>query len=51
MKDKIKSIKKEIEQYSGSSEEAVEDFRVKFISKKSVINNLFEDFKKLSVED
>ena len=51
MKDKIKSIKKEIEQYSGSSEEAVEDFRVKFISKKSVINDLFEDIKKLSFED
>tara|TARA_B100000579_G_scaffold329656_1_gene279735 strand:+ start:1164 stop:2147 length:984 start_codon:yes stop_codon:yes gene_type:complete len=51
MKDKIESIKKDIEQYSGSSAEAVEDFRVKFISKKSVINNLFEDFKKLSVED
>ena len=51
MKDKIESIKKDIEQYSGSSAEAVEDFRVKFISKKSVINDLFEDFKKLSVED
>ena len=51
MKDKIELIKKDIEQYSGSSAEAVEDFRVKFISKKSVINDLFEDFKKLSVED
>ena len=51
MKDKIESIKKDIEQYSGSSAESVEDFRVKFISKKSVINDLFEDFKKLSVED
>ena len=51
MKDKIESIKKDIEQYSGSSAEAVEDFRVKFISKKSIINDLFEDFKKLSVED
>ena len=51
MKDKIESIKKDIEQYSGSSAEAVEDFRVKFISKKSVINDLFEDFKKLSIED
>ena len=50
-RDKIESIKKDIEQYSGSSAEAVEDFRVKFISKKSVINDLFEDFKKLSVED
>tara|TARA_B100000579_G_scaffold331935_1_gene282189 strand:- start:495 stop:1478 length:984 start_codon:yes stop_codon:yes gene_type:complete len=51
MKDKIESIKKDIERYSGSSTEAIENFRVKFISKKSVINDLFEDFKKLSIED
>ena len=51
MKDKIESIKKDIEQYSGSSAEAIEGFRVKFISKKSVINDLFEDFKKLSIQE
>ena len=51
MKEKINSIKEEINSYSGTDSESVESFRVKYISKKSLINDLFEDFKKLSVEE
>ena len=51
MKEKINSIKEEINSYSGTDSESVESFRVRYISKKSLINDLFEDFKKLSVEE
>ena len=51
MKEKINALQKEINNYSGSGAESIETFRVKYISKKSVINDLFEDFKKLSIEE
>lgn len=51
MKEKINTLQKEIKNYSSSGAEGIEAFRVKYISKKSVINDLFEDFKKLSVEE
>ena len=51
MKEKIITLQKEINNYSGSGAESIEAFRVKYISKKSVINDLFEDFKKLSIEE
>ncbi len=51
MKEKIQSLLEEINSYSGSSAENIEKFRVKYISKKSVVNDLFEEFKKLSVEE
>ena len=51
MKEKIISIQEEIKNYSGSGDESVEAFRLKYISKKSIINDLFEDFKKLSIEE
>ena len=51
MKEKINTLQKEIKNYSSSGAESIEAFRMKYISKKSVINDLFEDFKKLSVEE
>ena len=51
MKEKIITLQKEIKNYSGSGAEGIEAFRMKYISKKSVINDLFEDFKKLSIEE
>ena len=51
MKEKINVLQKEIKNYSGSGAEGIEAFRTKYISKKSVINDLFEDFKKLSIEE
>ena len=51
MKEKIQSLLEEINSYSGSSAENIEKFRVKYISKKSVVNDLFEEFKKLSIDE
>ena len=51
MKEKINTLQKEIKNYSRSGAEGIEAFRMKYISKKNVINDLFEDFKKLSVEE
>ena len=51
MKEKINALQKEIKNYSASGAEGIEAFRMKYISKKSVINDLFEDFKKLSIEE
>ena len=47
----INNIKKEIKNFSGSSTEKIEAFRLKYISKKSVINNLFLQFKDMSSEE
>ena len=47
----INSLKKEIENFSDSSTEKIEAFRLKYISKKSVINDLFLQFKGMSSED
>ena len=51
MKERIITIQEEIKNYSGTEAESIEAFRIKYISKKSVINDLFEDFKKLSIEE
>ena len=51
MKERIITLQEEIKNYSGTGAESIEAFRIKYISKKSVINDLFEDFKKLSVEE
>ncbi len=50
MQDKIKDISEEITSYTAESAEQIEQFRLRFISKKSVINELFEDFKKVPVD-
>jgi len=45
MLDQINNYKKEIEKLEINNSSELEDFRVRFISKKSVINNLFQKFK------
>ena len=45
MIDHIKNLIKEADEFSADSLSAVEDFRVKFLGKKGVLNNLFEAFK------
>ena len=51
MEKEIKNIEEEIKNYSDSSTGGIEKFRINFVSKKSVINKIFEDFKNLSVGD
>ena len=51
MEKEIRNIEEEIKSYSDSSTGGIEKFRINFVSKKSVINKIFEDFKNLSVEE
>ncbi len=50
MIDKIKALHQELERATASSMEEVEELRVKFISKKGSINQLFNDFKNVPPE-
>ena len=45
MIDHIKKLIKEADEFSADSLSAVEDFRIKFLGKKGVLNDLFEVFK------
>ena len=51
MKDLLNKLKNGIEKFEGSTEESIEKFRVHYVGKNSKINKLFEDFKKLSVDE
>jgi len=51
MKELLNKLKNEIEKFEGSTEESIEKFRVQYVGKKSKINKLFEDFKKLSIDE
>ena len=50
MFEKIDSIKKDLTSYSVASEEELEDYRLKYIGRKNILNDLFEDFKKVPNE-
>lgn len=50
MLDKIEELKKELESYTLDNAQGIEDFRLKFISKKGLISNLFDDFKSVPNE-
>jgi len=47
----INNIKAKIENYSGSSSEEIEIFRIKYVSKKSIVNDLFLQFKNMSFNE
>lgn len=47
MKERIEEIKREVEAYDAKDDGQVEAFRLKYISKKSVINELFDQFRNL----
>ena len=50
MKDRIQHLLNEIEIFSANSKEEVEEFRIKIVSKKGKITELFEDFKNVAPE-
>jgi len=50
MLDKIKQLKAEIEEISVSAKEEVEELRIKYISKKGLVGQLFNEFKDVPVE-
>ena len=45
MLEKVEEIREELENFKANNGSAVEEFRMRFISKKGVINDLFEEFK------
>lgn len=50
MESKIRELLQKIEAFAASSAEEVEQFRVHYLGKKGIVNDLFEDFKKVPVE-
>ena len=51
MEDRIKKLLEEVTSFTASSKDAVENFRLKYISRKGSISELFEELKKVSVEE
>lgn len=51
MKDKIEALRQEIESFAANTAGDVEQFRLKYLSKKGEISKLFEDFKKVTPEE
>lgn len=50
MLERIKALKAELEQISVSAKEDVEELRIKYISKKGLVGQLFTEFKDVPVE-
>jgi phenylalanyl-tRNA synthetase alpha chain len=50
MLERIEALKTEISSVSASSKEAVEELRIKYLSKKGLVSALFDDFKNVPVE-
>ena len=50
MLDKIKEYMDRVEAFQASTAEELENFRVKYLGKKGVLNELFEEFKKAPAE-
>src|SRR5579871_4465543 len=51
MEQKIKSIEAEVAAFAVGTKESLENFRLKFISKKGLIPSLFDDLKQASSEE
>lgn len=50
MKEKIDQLVDEIKNFSIQTNEELEDFRLKYLSKKGALSQLFDDFKNVAVE-
>lgn len=50
MKERIEELLNEIESFTASSKEHVEEFRIKILSKKGKVTELFDDFKSVAPE-
>ncbi|WP_417885388.1 phenylalanine--tRNA ligase subunit alpha [Zunongwangia sp.] len=50
MIDKIKNYIAEVEKFSASSQEEIENFRIKFLGKKGILNHFFAEFKNVPNE-
>jgi phenylalanyl-tRNA synthetase alpha chain len=50
MEERIQTLLKEVQEYKGRGKQAVESFRLKFVSKKGLIGELFDELKKVPGE-
>jgi phenylalanyl-tRNA synthetase alpha chain len=51
MKEKLEGLKQQLEEIKIESKDQLEEFRLKFLSKKGQLQGLFEDFKNVPKED
>jgi phenylalanyl-tRNA synthetase alpha chain len=51
MQEKIKSLIQEVEAFIANDKQGVENFRLRYISRKGVIGDLFEELKQVPVEE
>lgn len=51
MKEKVEALKTEISKYIAATHEELEEFRLKFTSRKSVVGDLFAEMKSVAQED
>src|SRR5689334_22199802 len=51
MQDKIKSLLEEVESFKASAAADVENFRLKYLSKKGIIPSLFGEMKNIAAEE
>lgn len=51
MEDRIQSLRQEVSEYATTDKQGVEQFRLKYISKKGVISELFDGMKKMPPEE
>ena len=50
MKEKVEQILNEVKSFQAESKEALENFRITYLSKKGIIPALFADFKTVAPE-
>jgi len=50
MLERIKEILKEVEYYKVETQEELEQFRIKYLSRKGILSDLFENFKNVAVD-
>ena len=51
MQEKIKSLIQEVEAFTANDKQGVENFRLRYISRKGVVGDLFEELKQVPVEE
>ena len=51
MLDKVPQLLQEVEEFAPKSEKELEEFRLSFLGKKGVLNDLFAAFKDISIEN
>lgn len=51
MEERIKKLLEEVSAFKAESKDAIENFRLRFVSRKGAITELFEELKKVSVEE